>query len=135
MNDDAVVIEGLKLPARVGIHAWERAMPRPLLLDLELLLDLRPAAASDALADTVDYAAVAGLAEALAGERHYALIESFAERLAAALFARFPLRRLRMQVAKPGAVAGARTVAVRIERSAADYPAASSAATNAAKSS
>lgn len=134
-DGDAIVISGLKISARVGVHRWEQAMPRPLLLDMELLLDLRRAGASDRLTDTVDYAAVAQLACALAVERHYALLESFAENLAAALFAHFPLRGVRLQVAKPGAVADLRTVAVRIERSARDYAEDNSDAAKADKSS
>ena len=43
---DKVIIEGLQVDALIGIHAWERRGPQPLLLDLELAFDNRRAAAS-----------------------------------------------------------------------------------------
>jgi hypothetical protein len=56
---DKVILEGLQVRALIGVHAWERRGPQPLLLDLALAFDNRRAAAADAIADTVDYQAVA----------------------------------------------------------------------------
>lgn len=120
---DTVLINGLGIDAVIGVHAWERQAPRPLLLDLALELDLKPAGASDALTDTVDYQAVADLAAVIAAERIHSLIEHYADRLARAILRQFRVHRLHLTVHKPGAVAAARTVSVRISRSADDYAA------------
>jgi 2-amino-4-hydroxy-6-hydroxymethyldihydropteridine diphosphokinase len=117
---DRVFIEGLEVSATIGCHPWERRGPRPLVVDLELAHDNRPAAASDALADAVDYEAVAQRIAALAAESDCELLETFAERCAQALMREFGVEWLRLRIGKPGAVRGARTAGVSIERGRAD---------------
>ncbi|HUS24564.1 MAG TPA: dihydroneopterin aldolase [Candidatus Binatia bacterium] len=114
---DSVQLRGLKLETLIGVHDWERRNPRPLLLDVTLSVDTRRAAASDALADGVDYRAVADLALAFAKEQRCQLVETFAERLAERLLAQFAgVASVRLTVNKPGAVAEAQMVGVTIER-------------------
>lgn len=120
---DAILISGLAVKAIIGVYGWEQQLPRPLLLDFELNLDLRPAGRSDTLGDTVDYQAVADLAAEIAAEQRYALVEHFADVLARRLLNDFSVQHLRLTVHKPGAVATARTISVRIERSPDDYSA------------
>jgi 2-amino-4-hydroxy-6-hydroxymethyldihydropteridine diphosphokinase len=120
---DRVFIEGLEVSATIGCHPWERSGPRPLVVDLELAYDNRRAAASDALADAVDYEAVALRIAALAAGSDCELLETFAERCAQRLLREFGAEWLRLRVGKPGAVRGARMVGVSIERSRADLPA------------
>ena len=117
---DRVFIEGLEVAATIGCHPWERRGPRPLVVDLELAHDNRPAAASDALADAVDYEAVAMRIAALAAESDCELLETFAERCAQALLREFGAEWLRLRIGKPGAVRGARMAGVSIERGRAD---------------
>lgn len=117
---DRVFIEGLEVSATIGCHPWERRGPRPLVVDLELAHDNRPAATSDALADAVDYEAVALRIAALAAASDCELLETFAERCALALLREFDAEWLRLRIGKPGAVRGARTAGVSIERSRAD---------------
>lgn len=121
MSNDAILIEALTVSATIGVHAWERQRPRPLVLDIEMQRDLRPAGASDALADTIDYQAVADTAAAVAAQRPYALVEAFADTLARRLLEDFGIQRLRLTVHKPGAVPTARNISVRIERVPGDY--------------
>ncbi len=125
---DRVFIEGLEVSATIGCHPWERRGPRPLVVDLELAHDNRPAAASDALADAVDYEAVAQRIAALAAESDCELLETFAERCAQALMREFGIEWLRLRIGKPGAVRGARTAGVSIERGRADLDDAGAAA-------
>jgi dihydroneopterin aldolase len=113
---DTVFIERLEIEAVVGVHEFERARPRPLLLNLELGIDGRRAAASDAVADTIDYDAVCGRIAALASATRFALVETLAERLAEMLMREFGAPWLRLRIAKPGAVPAADAVGVVIER-------------------
>jgi 2-amino-4-hydroxy-6-hydroxymethyldihydropteridine diphosphokinase len=117
---DRVFIEALEVSATIGCHPWERRGPRPLVVDLELAYDNRRPAASDALADAVDYEAVALRIAALAAESDCELLETFAERCAQCLLREFGAEWLRLRIGKPGAVRGARTVGVSIERGRAD---------------
>lgn len=113
---DVVLIEGLRVDAVVGVHDREQERRQLLVFDLELGFDNRRAAASDALADTHDYAAIsAGLGEFVRA-RPWRLVETVAERGAEFLRDRYGVARLRLTVRKPGAVAEAHAVGVRIER-------------------
>ena len=113
---DTIRIRGLKVEAIVGVHAWERKVARPVVIDLELAADVARAAKSDALKDAVDYAAVAQAVSAFTGASQFQLIETLAERLAEKLQKDFKLAWLRLEVHKPGAIAGAQDVSVSIER-------------------
>src|SRR5690606_20519430 len=55
---DTVFIEGLEIEALIGIYDWERRIRQPLRFDLEMAFDNRVPAASDDIADTLDYKAV-----------------------------------------------------------------------------
>ncbi len=118
---DLVFIRDFIIQTHIGVHAWEHHIRRPLVLDIELGVDVREAAASDAIRDAVDYKAVCDELEALVAERQFQLLEAFAETAARRLFERFPLLTLKLSVGKPGAVPAARTVGVLIERRREDY--------------
>jgi len=59
MASDTIEIHGLRVLAHVGVPEAERAHAQPLSIDLVLSVDLAAAGASDDVADTVDYGAVA----------------------------------------------------------------------------
>lgn len=114
---DQILIEGLNLETVIGVYDWERTIKQRLELDLELETDIRPAAEGDDLTRTLDYAAICQRLADYAENQAHGLVETFAERVAALLIEEFGIRRLRLTVRKPGAVAAARAVGVRIERS------------------
>jgi 7,8-dihydroneopterin aldolase/epimerase/oxygenase len=76
----------------------------------------RPSARRDALADALDYDAVARAAASFVAQARVQLVETLAERLAEALQRDFGVAWLRLELHKPGAVAGAADVSVAIER-------------------
>lgn len=115
---DRVLIEGLTVETVIGAYDWERTIRQTLELDLELATDIRPAAAGDELARTLDYAAISERILAFAEATDFELVETFAERLATLLREEFAIAWLRLTVRKPGAVATARAVGVSIERGA-----------------
>jgi len=117
---DTIYLNDLRLEAKLGVPAWERALPQPVRLDLELEADLRAAGASDDVNDTVDYAAVADRLRAVAAEGEYHLLEALAERLAATVLAEFPVAAARLRLDKSGAVRGCGATGVAIHREAAD---------------
>ena len=115
---DLVYIRGLALEAVIGVHDWERGIRQALVLDLELASNNRSAAASDELIDAIDYQAVANAVQALASASNYRLVESLAEAIATHVLVEFPVQRLRLRLAKPGALPAGTEVGVEIERSA-----------------
>lgn len=113
---DAVLIRDLKVATLIGVHDYERKRPQTLLLDLELSTDARRGARQDAIADALDYEAVARRLGALGAASTFQLLESFAEAAAAVLRDEFGVTRLVLTVRKPGALREAKEVAIRIER-------------------
>ena len=53
-----VYIRGLRAQAVIGVYEWERHIRQTLVLDLEMASDTARAAASDQIADALDYAAI-----------------------------------------------------------------------------
>lgn len=113
---DTIQIKGLKVETVIGVHAWEKKLPRTLLIDLELATDAARAAKSDAITDALDYKAVADAAVTFAQASRFQLIETLAQRLAESLMKEFAVQWLRIAIHKPGAVPAAQSVAVTLER-------------------
>lgn len=79
---DTIHIDGIEVMGVHGVLPEERERAQPFRVDLTLVVDLAAAGASDDLADTVDYGAVAeAVAAVVAGER-YQLLERLAVRIA-----------------------------------------------------
>ena len=78
---DRITLTGLKVRGFHGVYEHERRDGQDFVVDATLWLDSRPAAASDDLADTVDYGGLADrLATVVEGEP-VKLIETLAARL------------------------------------------------------
>jgi len=112
---DYVSIRDLSVPAVIGVHDWEREVEQTLLISVDMAADVRKAAASDNLADALDYSAVASTITAVVRGGRFRLIETAAERVAERLLADFPVTWLRLELRKP-ITAGAYTAAITIER-------------------
>ncbi len=97
---DKLLIRNFELHAAVGVSAAEREVGQRLLITLEAEFDLRPAGQSDALDDTISYAALAETVHAIVTQGEWKLLEALAEQLCEALLAAFPVASIRLQVLK-----------------------------------
>ena len=113
---DTVFIRELRADTVIGVYDWERQVRQTLVLDLEMAADNRPPAASDAIDDALDYAAVSARVVAFIQASEFQLIETLAERVVELVLAEFPVPWLRLRLCKPGALPRARDVGVLIER-------------------
>ena len=113
---DIVYIRDLKIETVIGIFNWERRIRQTVSLDLEMATDIRKAAASDDIADALDYKAVAKRLIAFVGESEFLLVETLAEKVAAIVLGEFSVPWLRLRLSKPGAVRGSQDVGIVIER-------------------
>jgi 7,8-dihydroneopterin aldolase/epimerase/oxygenase len=112
---DYVSIRDLTVPAVIGVRDWERDVTQTLVFNVEIAVDVRKAAASDDLADALDYSAVAETISHVVREGRFRLIETAAERVAERLLADHPVSWLRLEVRKP-IRDGGYIAAVTIER-------------------
>ena len=121
---DRVFLRGLTAECIIGFIDWERRVRQTVVIDLELPVDCRRAAATDDVEDTVDYKKVAKRVLAFIEASEFKLVETMAHRLALLILEEFALEWVRLSINKPGAIRNSRDVGVTIERTRADLPAA-----------
>lgn len=105
-NTDRIEVRGLRVRGRHGVLDAERRDGQDFLIDAVLAVDTRPAAASDDLSLTVDYAGLSDRLAAIVGGEPVNLIETLAERLAQACLAEPAVRQAEITVHKPDAPMG-----------------------------
>lgn len=113
---DIVFINDLDVETVIGIYDWERKIRQVVRVNLEMSTDVRKAAASDRIDDALDYKAVAKRLIGFVENSSFQLVETLAERCAEIVLGEFPVDWLRLRVDKPGAVRGAKSVGIVIER-------------------
>jgi dihydroneopterin aldolase len=113
---DIIYLNDLRIDTVIGVYDWERRVKQRVILDLEMATDIRQAAASDSLDDTLNYKAVAKRLIDFVGHSEYQLVETLAERIAEIVLNEFNVPWLRLRLNKQGAVRGARDVGIIIER-------------------
>ena len=113
---DTIFLHGLTVDAVIGIWEWERRIRQKIVIDLDMGADIRKAAASDKVEDTLNYKAVAKRVIDIAENGGFELVETLAERIAEACRDEFGMPWVRVRVNKPGAIRGSRDVGVLIER-------------------
>ena len=113
---DIVFIRELRADTVIGVYDWERTVRQTVVLDLEMATDIRKAAGGDALAHTLDYAAISSRLLSFIEGSEFQLVETMAEQVAAIVLNEFGVPWLRLRLSKPGAVKQAKDVGVVIER-------------------
>lgn len=121
MTDDLwIEIRGLRVEARIGVSDEELEVDRPLTIDLDLVPAACGATETDALADTLDYAAIGAIAERVATAAPHRTLERLAARIAGEILAAGGCEEVGVRVAKPNPPMSQSVdaVAVRVARSA-----------------
>ena len=120
---DIIFIKDLRVRGILGVHDWERQQPREILINVTLFTDTRRAAETDDIADCVDYSQTAQKIRALiapqtagAGGAGRFTVEALAEDIANLCLSQPWVKKVAVRVEKPGAVEGAESVGVEIER-------------------
>ena len=113
---DLIRIVELQLETIIGVLPEERAHSQQLLANLELRVrDIGPAAFTDNVNLTIDYAAVADRVRVLAASHPRHLIETLAEDIATDLLKAFPITSVKLELVK-FALSTAHHVSLVIER-------------------
>ena len=115
---DRIVVAGIRELGTHGVLPEEQSRPQPFEVDVELGVQLEAAGESDALEDTVDYAAVCEAVSRIVRTERYQLLERLATRIAEVCCADDRVETVSVTVRKLHAPVGVMVdhVAVRIER-------------------
>ncbi len=113
---DLIFIRNLLVSTIVGHYPREREAAQTLEFNIELAIPGEAVFASDKLADTVNYAAVAEYVKRECDMHHFKLLERMADHLARGIMKEFQTPYVKLAVAKIGILAAARQVGVMVER-------------------
>ncbi len=118
---DSILLEGIRIPAALGVTAAERRARRPVLLDLEVERDLRSAGRTDSIRQTVHYKRIFEVVEDVAAHQEHKLVEALGDRIARAVLSKFDADAVTVTVRKPTPISGVLDHAgVRVHRTRAD---------------
>jgi dihydroneopterin aldolase len=114
---DVILLEGIEVPAALGVSSAERRMRRLVRIDVELECDVGRAGRTDRLAHTSNYAEIYRAVEGVATGQEHRLVEALAERVADVLLSSFAIEGCTVTVRKPTPMSGSlRRAGVRIRR-------------------
>jgi len=113
---DIIYLNDLRINTVIGIFDWERRVKQIISLDIEMATDIRKAASTDTIEDTLDYKSVAKRIIGFVEESEFQLVETLAERICGIIISEFNVPWVKLRLNKQGAVRGARDVGVLIER-------------------
>lgn len=115
---DIISLKGIQVDCVIGVWKWERHTRQKVVINIDMATDIRKAAASDQLEDTLDYKGVSKRISAFVADSAFNLVETMAERIADILVEEFSIPWCRVEVEKPAALRGVRNVGIIIERGA-----------------
>jgi dihydroneopterin aldolase len=103
VTGDRIELRGLRVRGNHGVYDHERRDGQDFVIDVTVWLDLAPAGASDDLADTLDYGALARRVAAIVGGPPANLIEAVAGRVADAVLIDLRVAAVEVTLHKPQA--------------------------------
>ena len=113
---DIIFLGGLEITTIIGIYEWERETKQTIILDIEMAYDIRKAAETDAIEDTLDYKSVSKRIITFVEESKYFLVEKLAQEVTNIILNEFEVRWVKLILNKKGAIRGASDVGIIIER-------------------
>ncbi len=114
---DTVFVHELKVETIIGIGGWERKIHQTVSIDLEMGADIRRAAETDSIDDTLNYKAISKRVQQFVADSEFQLVETMAEKIAELVLQEFNVPWIQVRVSKPGAIRGAKNVGILIHRS------------------
>ena len=118
---DKIIIRDLLLRGIIGINPDERVNQQDILINMVVYADIRAAAASDDIADAVNYKSITKRIIRHVEESSDFLVEKLVTDIARIVITEFGVERVQVRLEKPGALRFAESVGIEIERARADF--------------
>ncbi|MFO7683769.1 MAG: dihydroneopterin aldolase [Chloroflexota bacterium] len=118
---DKILIKDLLLRGIIGINPDERVNKQDILINMVIFADIRKAAASDDIADAVNYKSITKRLIAHVEQSSDMLVEKLVTDLARLVITEFGVERVQVRLEKPGALRFAQSVGIEIERTKEDF--------------
>jgi 7,8-dihydroneopterin aldolase/epimerase/oxygenase len=116
-DTQSIFINGLRIDARIGVHAHEKGRFQPLKLDAEIQVsDVKFHPSRDRLDEVFDYQAVRRAVMEVVGDGHIHLLETLAARVIDRLLAMDDVHAVRVRVSKFTAFDDCDSVGVEVYR-------------------
>jgi dihydroneopterin aldolase len=113
---DAIFLNEMRVETIVGIWDWERKTKQIVSIDLEMGADIKKAALTDNIEDTLNYKGVSKRIRKFVEDSDFQLVETMAEKIAEIILVEFNVPWVKVRVNKPGAIRGSKDVGVLITR-------------------
>jgi FolB domain-containing protein len=114
---DKIIIKDLLARGIIGVNSWERELPQDILINIIAMTDTQKAAATDDIADCINYRTLAKKTLAHAETAARITVEALANDIARLCLQESGVKSVIVRVEKPGAVRFTASVGVEIERS------------------
>ncbi len=121
MNQDRIEIKDLLVRGIVGLNENERRKRQDILVNLELVTDVRAAASADKIEGACNYRSVSKSIIRMVEASSYFTVEKLATEIAHLILEEHPVEEVTVSVEKPGALRFARSVGVTITRNKKDF--------------
>lgn len=113
---DILYVQGVEVQATIGIEKWEQAIKQKIRFDIEMLADAKHAAATDNIADSINYQVVTTKLITYIEQSKFQLLETLAENCAKLVMDEFNVQGLRLRMSKPGIVRHSKDSGIIITR-------------------
>ena len=113
---DQIHISDLLLRMIIGINDEEREKKQDVLININMLVDLKTAGRSDDINDAVNYRTITKEIIELVENSHFQLVEKMADEVARICLRDHKVQSVQVQIEKPGALRFARSVGVTVVR-------------------
>lgn len=113
---DIIFLRNLRIETIIGIFDWERKVKQTVFFDIEMATDIRKAATSDHIDDTLDYKSLSKAMIDFVEQSSFQLVETLAEKVAELIINDFNVPWLKLTLNKKGALRHADDVGIIIER-------------------
>jgi len=113
---DIIFLKNLRIETVIGIFDWERKIRQTVFFDIEMSADIKKAATSDHIDDTLDYKALSKVVIEYVENSDFQLVETLAEKVSELIINDFNVSWIRLTLNKKGALRHADDVGIIIER-------------------